>query len=475
MKLKQKSLYDTLRLLKESYQNEYSSVETYLGTVLNNIVFSNKDINPDIIDIINYINFYLIPNDVKDLTKEIKSLIKKLNITIEDVCLSLVECKNCMCMDFKESDIEDKENRIIGEQRTIEFMSYQIIIQDLTFMLQTFKNKKVGRINPIKIDTLINDKSIELSKSSYLDYYKDTLCKTDPKFYLIEAGLAKFKLNLNDLKFGVNAIVSFITDEVLSHYYLKKLLPEYSEFYDLKTDSLNNLVIKLIMERIDESNVSSCPAFIELLRKRDFLIPHGGVNINGRRVIGNLSAGEFRLAKSIDLYERQYNDNNFLIVLDNSNEDCFITIINLHTGTLINTNPDLYGVLNRLYYFYELYKKDPVGGTLDPWLYYTFQIINVESGIKTIKGTLLDDFENYDVAVPYYWRYKGKYKNSSSSKNNNHLINNDKKTYISAFTRRLPKGHKRSEDAIRLSKIYCLQLGENETIVRPFERKNRGE
>lgn len=471
MKLNQKTLIDTLSTLMDYYEDDYEVIESYFGIVLNRMMSANKDINPTIVDIINYLNFYLIPKSRKDITKELKSLIKTFDIKLEDVCLAIVECKNCLFVDFNETEILDGTTGCISEERTRELMSYQIIIQDLVFMLQLFKTRKVGRINAIRIDDLSNDRVQHLSKSKYIDYYKETVCKTDKDYYLIQAGIAKFKMSLNDLKYGINSIISFVVDEVLTHYYLERLLPENYEFYDLRVNTLDNFVIKLIMERIEESNVSSCPAFIELLRKREFLIPHSGVNISGKRLSIQLDVGEFKFAENIDLYERQYNGHNFLIVLDNSTESCFVTIINLHTGTLVNTNPDLYGVLNRLYYFYELYDKKPVGGKYDPWLYYALQILQIDAGVKTIKGTLSDDFENYNVEAPYYWRYKGRYKSSSQQSNRTKIINNNKTTYVSAFTRRLPQGHKRSDEAVRLSKIYCLKLKDNETIVRPFERK----
>lgn len=130
-----------------------------------------------------------------------------------------------------------------------------------------------------------------------------------------------------------------------------------------------------------------------------------------------------------------------------------------------------------LYCFYKLegYAKDLYGEEFnsDPHLVVSFKTDSfISSGLVTIKGRS-EIYDDFMVEVPYYWRYRGNIKYSPVSKGN-FLKNRDSDSfiYVSAYKRKLPLGQKTSDKAKELSKYYCIELEEDETLVSPFIRNS---
>ena len=110
--------------------------------------------------------------------------------------------------------------------------------------------------------------------------------------------------------------------------------------------------------------------------------------------------------------------------------------------------------------------------------------LNAQKGIdfKSIQlifvdqGDNLDVFEEINVKVlkPSQWKYK---EDCIVTERKGHNINKnllaEKIVKVNAFKRKLPSGSKRSDNADMLSKKYCIDLNEDETIVSPFERKQK--
>lgn len=80
---------------------------------------------------------------------------------------------------------------------------------------------------------------------------------------------------------------------------------------------------------------------------------------------------------------------------------------------------------------------------------------------------------DYEVLLPEYWKYRD---NTSDSRKKTGEINTpvvSKMIKINAFKRKLAEGQHRSYDAKCLAKKLCIKLDDDETIVSPFERKQR--
>lgn len=100
--------------------------------------------------------------------------------------------------------------------------------------------------------------------------------------------------------------------------------------------------------------------------------------------------------------------------------------------------------------------------------------INMEGTIKIYGNNYLSEDLNITVLKPSYWKYKEDY---IVTERKGHNINKnllaEKIVRVNAFKRKLPSGSKRSDNANMLSKMYCIDLNEDETIVSPFERKQK--
>lgn len=83
------------------------------------------------------------------------------------------------------------------------------------------------------------------------------------------------------------------------------------------------------------------------------------------------------------------------------------------------------------------------------------------------------DKVNYEIMLPEYWKYKNN-KHINQKKDGEHnkpMVS--KMIKINAFKRKLAEGQHRSFDAETLAKKLCIELKDDETIVSPFERKQK--
>lgn len=80
---------------------------------------------------------------------------------------------------------------------------------------------------------------------------------------------------------------------------------------------------------------------------------------------------------------------------------------------------------------------------------------------------------DYEVLMPEYWKYRGNTSNprKKTGEHNNPVVS--KMIRINAFKRKLAEGQHRSYEAESLAKKLCIKLNNDETIVSPFERKQR--
>ena len=281
---------------------------------------------------------------------------------------------------------------------------------------------------------------------------------------------AKYK-PLKDDDLAVFQRIRFKYDYILVQKLFKELMPEEFGYYNSRFNMMD-FIISNILAELEESefNMELSPSFYSLLRKRAYLIPKNGINLKPSR---------FNL--DLDLYERQLNGDNYLIVIQNIEHVSHVTLINLTKEFTVSTNALMYDVCNFLYSFYKLndYAESMFGESYanDPRILVSFKTDNMFSQpFMVIKGKS-EDYSYYDIESPYYWRYKDKGRNKLPSQNSKSFLKSLEKEegsfiYVSAYKRKLPIGQRASEKAKEMAKFYCVELEDNETLVSPFIRNS---
>lgn len=298
--------------------------------------------------------------------------------------------------------------------------------------------------------------------------------------YTVETRLNKFENMINEYVHIGNSVTSYTEREtVLCLDLLQQLLPEQYDYYSKLIDG-ENVLVRRIMNEIRDNEFATvvCRDFVKALYKRDYLIPQHGVHIRRNQPEETkYTILPLDYAVNIDIYERNVNGEHYIIVLDLTS-DLDITIFNLTTLKVYNTNAGLYDLLNVLMYFYGIEDsmlKHPE--TDEPILYTTYDsMLCLTKEYVTAKGTS-DVYKDFEIEIPYYWRYKGRYKTGAKKDDNSIGLRPSNTVYklakIAPFTRRLREGAKPSPEAVAYAKQYCIQLDEGKTLVREFEKKVR--
>ena len=275
----------------------------------------------------------------------------------------------------------------------------------------------------------------------------------------------KAKIDIEKVELGVFQKIRLKYDFIFLDHLVKKLLPEESSYYLSRFRYSQFIFDSIRSELIDsECNIELHYNFYRLLKKRAYLIPHSGISISPSS-----------LGMSLDIFERQFNGDNHLVIISNfkDSDTSFFTVINLSKEYVVSNSTCLYDIVNFLYYFYKLDEYAVEFGdnyTSDPHLLLSYKTNNfLDSGMLVIKGTA-STYTDFVVEVPYYWRYKGKARNPIKKKEFLDYCSKGSFEYISAFKRRLPSGSVASEKAKDLAKYYCIELEEGETLVSPFIR-----
>ncbi|MNM72948.1 hypothetical protein D3C81_846560 [compost metagenome] len=250
--------------------------------------------------------------------------------------------------------------------------------------------------------------------------------------------------------------------------FMKELLPDIWIYYKANVKPENTLVLRIMSEMRDKEYYDVLtPEFLGLLRKRDFLLPHNGLNVVSEKI-------------NMDVYERQYKGTNYIVAVCTYHKDFSsglintVTVLNLNNGTVYNTSSTLYDICNLLFYMYGLDKKCDELYRLDPRFYISVAPLHMlNNGVLTVKGTA-NEYKEYEIRLPSYWKYRGSSTSGSYNPFKQSLEYGDKKEqYISAFKRRLPTGAKASKEAKELSEFYCIELENGETLVQPFIRNKK--
>lgn len=439
--------------------NDESQYYSESIALLNKLDLLNKPFDK----LFDYYMFKFLPQKDKDHSNEIKKMMKNYNID------DLVILDNIRRLTTYIAHIGDGVSAYANGGEALKGVVLNGYLLFLTYIFDISTTNKKISFNGItcKYGELDDCKTLLIKKTPH--FAKELLSlmaavkKTSSKPYRGSAiEMVKNIKVANMLNFKMKF------DSIHLALLLKELLKEEYSYYMSKSYLDLNFLTMLSLEIVDnDANLELTTQFYSLLRRRAFLIPHGGISLKPDE-----------MDYEIDLFERQYNGDNYLIAIMTHTDVSNFTVINLSKNYTISNCKWMYDVCNFLYYFYnmadvasELYGSN---FTKDPLIYLSYEFENILGNeLKISRGTA-ETYSKFQVTVPYYWRYRGIKQKVISSKDfySNQSETGDL-TYIAAFKRKLPKGSSASAGAKELSKIYCIELGENETLVKPFVRLGR--
>lgn len=495
---------------KESKQLE---VDTTIYSIVHNILNTEKLLTKPFDFVYDYY-FFTFMHSTQDVAPKMKKLFKDNNILYEDI-LTNMSCINAYMMHTYEyqKNVQGETIAIIEFLKSyVLFLGYlldllypnkKILIgsklykfkdlEERNFNLNNIDKEAVSLVNAIIQSSINKEASDEEYRVSLTDaFIKSSIDKevTDEE-YMESVDNRKFsEMSKNYLK-STNQVNPKIKEIIacmskrsgtlgLSNsimykrkyatiqidHLMKTLLPTESDYY-LKRYSEQLVTILNAMEEIEESeyNLELTTDFYRLLKKRAYLLPRNGVSLVSPNSVLEL-----------DLYERHHEGEHYLIVINNVDNFSLPTIINLTKEYVVHSGKWLYDICNYLYYFYKL--DEQAEALLDkpfiksPRMYISYDITNIlESNRNIVQGTNKEVYSNFDVTVPYYWRYKGSTKakkvDIQTFRNN---TEEPSEVFVSAYKRKLPKGQRASKEAKDYGKRYEIELEENETLVKPFTR-----
>ena len=408
--------------------------------------------------------FFSYLRNSKDCSKDIKSLVKKFNIGYEDLLLYNQKLCSVVLGVIDENFNIDKSIKFTPELAIDCYRLFLCYAIDIAF-----GNKKFNYFG-------IN------GKMSILDDPVGLLMTKFP------SGVKHFNYFLRDMlgkKIGGSSTTELLKNlelplfqryrlkyELLTlGYLIDNLIKEENKAYKECADYRSYFISCLISEfSINEYSLELTSEFYTLLKKRAYLLPHGGISLEGKSP-----------SLTLDVYERQFNGDNYLVIVCASNSSInsnYYTFINLTRQFTVNNNPYLYDICNFLYAFYkledsalELYGE---GFIKNPNLLFSYKANSILfNKVTVVKGTS-DAYKEFTVGVPYSWNNREKSVKKYDSKEFHSRGNAGDFTYISAFKRKLPMGQKASDNAKELAKVYCIDLGKDETLVSPFIRGGKG-
>lgn len=404
-----------------------------------------------------------------DVSPKVKKLIKSLEITSDELVLYSIQirslCSNLLGVSSKylhqSYSLEDLYSCVDDNSSccAVIFVKYYLF---LAFTLDVvFGNKKIFALG----------KNLKYKDLNNFDTYR-----SDKNVLDLLSGLVKQR-GESSIAISNYDILNIKTTFLASEYILNNTIKEELSHY--KYDGLSwKFITTLYSFNLDcERACSISDLFLNLLKRRRYLIPNKGIHIFVEKDNVNM-----------DVFERILDGDVYIICLllspkkpelDLGNEVLNTVIINVTKGYSISNGFSLYQCCNTLYKFYgldkyaseiygELYVKDPI-------MYYSLDVGSVLKGdgieVGVYKGTSAI-YDDYFVEIPYYWRYKeNNYHKNIKDSLPNRVQKQDVEVYVFAYKRKLPIGQKASDEAIELAKRYSIVLEEGETIVRPFVRK----
>ena len=476
--IKQKDVRRNLSVIRELIENEEveeefrldcKSVDEFLDSSYSIILSKIEGCCSsckDVLKLFDYFYFKVLASDY-DFSKESKKLMKKLEIESEGLLLVI---KHLVSKMLREAEFDVPYELLNPEES-----AYVLLINGFILFLYyvfdlAFDNKPLS-VGKLKCKNKDLDEPIKLCSKTYRNFNDELVEVFNSITELRNPSMLSKKLKLNvdevDRNLATFQHIKLKYDYLTINQLIKKLLKDEWVNY-LDSSSLGEVVLSSLLSecQANECDLELHPKFYKLLKKRAYLLPTSGISIKTHSMDTNIV---------IDLYERQLNDDNYLVICLNLRGIYSFMIINLNKEFMVGNVSQAYEICNFLYHFYKL---DEVSLNLfgerfanDPHLVVSFKLFGfLADPVVTIKGTS-DLFDDFTVEVPYYWKFRGKSYGSENKKAFTDSCKAGVFKYVSAFKRRLPKGSKISDSAKMLAEKYCVELEEGETIVSPFERE----
>lgn len=319
---------------------------------------------------------------------------------------------------------------------------------------------------PLKKEKVEVAKSFLKTSCDIINKYLDKLLSVYNSLYLENVNnliknfinLDLFKLSINDINNDIGLAIfkreSIYSNSNLVDLGLKRILNEFVEF---KFSSL----------------VTGCD--FNGLRDRKFILPNKGVMLKCEEAPKNSSLVLEGYDELLGYYICQlvYNGKDeyfdmFLLKSSVSNVcDLSVSLLNLY---------NLYKINSPKSDFTEMVFSNTSEG---------FRMFDMDSIFTATYADTEDDMENIryyncicekvtlEILQPTYWKYKDRNYNTNLKTRPSSDLFAEKMISIGAFKRRLPDGSQRGEQVEQLAEKYCINLKEGETIVSPFERRQK--
>lgn len=455
-----KYMVNLRKLIDDKEVIEYDEYECYSECC--NLLIQNDLYSNPYNELFDYFSFKFV--NVNDCSSDIKKIFKR-NLIDSNKLLIYIYRITSVIVKYKQFGVGGLEEIVLVT--TITLNSYKLFLMYCFDIV--YGNKRIP-VNGVIKKYKDLDTSIELLNKvskTFKNGIQALMMSLNPitNEEKIKGVIGK-NFNIKDSDIALFQKTIFKYEYILLMYLIDNLLAEEKSHYLDKDLFEYHVLGSLISELRDyEFCRELSKEYYTLLKKRAFLIPKNGISINPKQI-----------GFGLDLFERQLDGDNYLVVITRIEDLNYYTFINLNKEFCINNSPYLYDICNFLYSLYKLddYAESIYGKEFsdDPYMLISFKTdCFTVDGVHTIKGKS-DVYSDFTVEIPYYWRYRDKVKTPSQSKKEflDSFKEGNSFVYISAFKRSLPAGRKASPRAIELSKFYCLELEENETLVSPFVR-----
>lgn len=279
----------------------------------------------------------------------------------------------------------------------------------------------------------------------------------------------------------INGAFTYFKGEIYLRYYEHLLglfnalaIPEvnrvYSNYIDINFFKLNLGDMEFIMVDKDRRINFLHRGTLKDLYSRKYLVPKNGVllktKIKRDKAVTDYNYGVVAegyddvigyYIYNLDIFDKKCDVSGFFLTTD-TNSCAVVSPTVLSLFDFYGVNPEVFKDGKRGYLYGDLLLGRKILFNKN---------CEVERIIQRYKET------DYEVLLPSYWKYRGQIipNNDKTGEAENVLVTEMIK--ISAFKRNLAKGQHRSQKADALAKKLCIKLKEGETIVSPFERKQK--
>lgn len=260
-------------------------------------------------------------------------------------------------------------------------------------------------------------------------------------------------------------LFSLYYDKLVSLFnmmYIEEAKTVFENYMDFNVFRINPL--DLILNNVEDNIFAYIDRHdLKDLYKRKYIVPASGVALKFKEynhILENIIAEGYDDLIGYYIFSLQLiNKRNNLSYFNLTGDFNSVAIVNNNLIAMF----DFYGVHGRVQDGVERFTITNINKLAD-------NIVSDEMlSLNCYYPTKID----YEVFMPEYWKYKGNNPNSIKKTGEPSSPIVSKMIKINAFKRKLAEGQHRSYEAESLAKKLCIQLDDDETIVSPFERKQR--